>query len=130
VFKVVAADPESGKSYSLEAHEPAARKLVGLRIGEKFDGEIVGLSGYELEITGGTDKDGFPMRSDVYGPGRTYLVLSGGVGHKPRRLGERKRKRVRGRTISDDVIQINAKIVKRGEKLIEELAPKKAEVKA
>jgi small subunit ribosomal protein S6e len=130
VFKIVAADPESGKSYSLEAHEPAARRLVGLRIGEKFDGEIVGLSGYELEITGGTDKDGFPMRSDVHGSGRTYLVLSGGVGYKPRGLGERRRKRVRGRTISDDIVQINAKIVKKGEKPLEELAPKGKESKS
>jgi len=126
----VAADPDSGKSYSLEAHEPAARRLVGLRIGEKFDGEIVGLSGYELEITGGTDKDGFPMRSDVHGPGRAYLVLSGGVGYKPRGLGERRRKRVRGRTISDDIVQINAKIVKKGEKPLEELALKGKESKS
>ncbi len=130
MFKVVAADPEGRKSYSLEAHEPAARKLVGLRIGEKFDGAIVGLQGYELEITGGTDKDGFPMRSDVSGSGRVYLVLSGGQGYKPRERGERRRKRVRGRTISDDIVQINAKIVKRGEKPVEELVPKKAEVKA
>ena len=125
MFKVVAADPENKKSYQLEAHEPAARKLVGLRIGEKFGGEIVGLPGYELEITGGTDKDGFPMRSDVAGSGRAYLVLSGGQGYKPRQRGERRRKRVRGRTISDDIVQINAKMVKRGEKPVEELLPKK-----
>ena len=129
MFKVVAADPENKKSYHLEAHEPAARKLVGLRIGEKFSGEIIGLPGYELEITGGTDKDGFPMRSDVSGSGRAYLVLSGGQGYKPRQRGERRRKRVRGRTISDDIVQINAKVVKRGEKPIEELVPKKEAAK-
>lgn len=124
-FKVVVADPEKGKSYQLEAREPAARRLVGLRIGDKFDGDVVGLPGYELQITGGTDKDGFPMRADISGSGRTYVLLSGGAGFKPRGRGERRRKRVRGRTVSDDIVQINAKIVKRGEKPIEELIPGK-----
>lgn len=126
-FKVVAADPETGKSYQLEAREPDSRRLVGLRIGDKFDGEIIGLSGYEFQITGGTDKDGFPMRGDVRGPGRTYILLSGGPGFRPRARGERRRKRVRGGRISDDIVQVNAKVVKRGEKPIDEIIkPKEA----
>ena len=126
-FKVVAADPETGKSYQLEAREPDSRRLVGIRIGDKFDGEIIGLSGYELQITGGTDKDGFPMRADVRGPGRTYILISGGPGFRPRARGERRRKRVRGCRISDDTVQVNAKIVKRGEKPIDEIIkPKEA----
>jgi len=124
-FKVVAADPETGKSYQLEAREPGARKLVGFRVSDKFDGEIIGLSGYELQITGGTDKDGFPMRADISGSGRTYALLSGGAGFRPRGRGERRRRRVRGCRISDDIVQINAKIVKKGEKPIEELIPGK-----
>lgn len=120
-FKVVAAEPETGKSYQLEAREPDSRRLVGLRIGDKFDGEIIGLSGYELQITGGTDKDGFPMRADVRGLGRTYILLSSGPGFRPRASGERRRKRVRGGRISDDIVQVNAKIVKRGEKPIDEI---------
>jgi len=124
-FKVVVADPETGKSYQLEAREPGARRLVGLRIGDKFDGEITGLPGYELQITGGTDKDGFPMRADVAGSGRTSVLLSGGAGFRPRGRGERRRKRVRGCRISDDTVQINAKIVKKGAKSIEELIPGK-----
>jgi len=131
VFKVVAADPETGKSHPLEAREPDARRLVGLRIGDKFDGAVVGLPGYELQLTGGTDKDGFPMRPDIYGPGRTSVLLASGPGFSPRRRGERRRKRVRGSRISDAIVQVNAKIVKRGEKPLEELlAPKEAEAKA
>jgi len=125
VFKVVVADPEKGKSYQLEAREPAARRLVGLRIGDKFDGEITGLSGYELQITGGTDKDGFPMRADVAGSGRTSVLLSGGSGFRSKERGERRRRRVRGCRISDDIVQVNAKIVKKGAKPIEELVPGK-----
>jgi len=124
-FKVVVADPETGKSYKLEARDPEARRLVGLRIGDKFGGEIVGLRGYELQVTGGTDRDGFPMRPDVAGVGRTSIILSGGPGFNPRKRGERRRKRVRGCRISEAIVQVNTKIVKRGEKPIEEiLAPK------
>jgi small subunit ribosomal protein S6e len=120
-FKVVVSDPETGRSYQLEAREPEARRLVGLSIGDKFDGAIIGLPGYELQITGGTDADGFPMRPDITGPGRTSVLLASGPGFKPRRKGERRRKRVRGRVISDAIVQVNTKIVKKGEKHIEEL---------
>lgn len=130
-FKVVVADPETGKSYKLEARDPESRRLIGLRIGDKFGGEIVGLPGYELQLTGGTDRDGFPMRPDVTGIGRTSIILSGGPGFSPRRRGERRRKRVRGSRISEVIVQVNAKIVKRGEKPIDEiLAPKEPEGKA
>lgn len=130
-FKVVAADPETGKSYNLEARDLEARKLIGLRIGDKFGGEVVGLPGYELQLTGGTDRDGFPMRADITGSGRTSVLLAGGSGFSPRKRGERRRKRVRGSRISEAIVQVNAKIVKRGEKPIGEiLAPKEAEAKA
>ncbi|MDI6884329.1 MAG: 30S ribosomal protein S6e [Hadesarchaea archaeon] len=130
-FKIVVADPETGKSYKLEARDPEARRLVGLRIGDKIGGEVVGLPGYELQLTGGTDRDGFPMRADIYGTGRTSVLLAGGAGFSPRKRGERRRKRVRGARVSEAITQLNAKIVKRGEKPIEEiLAPKEPEAKA
>jgi small subunit ribosomal protein S6e len=129
-FKVVVADPEKGKSYKLEARDPDARRLIGLRVGDKFGGELVGLPGYELQLTGGTDRDGFPMRADVSGSGRASVLLASGPGFSPRRRGERRRKMVRGCRISEAIVQVNAKIVKRGEKPIEEiLAPKEAEAK-
>jgi small subunit ribosomal protein S6e len=79
-----------------------------------------------LKITGGSDKDGFPMHPDVEGIGRKRILLTGPPGFHPRLKGERRRKTVRGNTISEDIVQINCKIVKRGEKPIEELVPKKA----
>lgn len=130
-FKVVVADPETGKSHKLEARDPDARKLVGLRIRDKFGGEVVGLPGYELELTGGSDRDGFPMRADITGSGRTGVLLAGGTGFSPKKRGERRRKRVRGSRISEEIVQVNAKIVKRGEKSVEEiLAPKESSEKA
>lgn len=126
-FKLVVADPEAGKSYKLEARDPEARKLIGLRIGDKFGGDVVGLPSYELQLTGGTDRDGFPMRADVSSSGRTRILLSGGSGFSPKKRGERRRKLVRGSRISETIVQVNAKIVKRGEKPIEEILPKTEE---
>jgi small subunit ribosomal protein S6e len=126
-FKVVVADPETGKSYQVEAGEPSGRSLVGMRVGDKFKGEIIGLPEYELEITGGSDKDGFPIRGDVGGSGRVKVVLAGGSGFNPKRSGERRRKYVRGKLISDAIVQVNAKITKRGPKLPEELISPKGE---
>lgn len=121
-------DPESGRAYQLEADETHSRRLVGLRVGDKFDGEVVGLSGYELEITGGTDQDGFPMRRDVSGPRRARVLLARGPGFRSRRKGERRRKLVRGGTVSDAIVQLNAKVVKKGGKSLEEiLGPKEIE---
>jgi small subunit ribosomal protein S6e len=126
-FKVVVSDPETGRSYQVEVKEPEARRFIGLKIGDRFDGAILGLSGYELQITGGTDRDGFPMRPDVAGPGRKTVLLSSPPGFRPTKAGERRRKRVRGRQISEAIAQINTKIVKRGEKPIEEIFGKKEE---
>lgn len=124
-FKMVVADPKTGKSYKLEAREPEARKLIGMRIGDKFDGGIVGLSGYELQITGGTDKDGFPMRSDITGPGRANVLLASGSGFSPKKHGERRRKMVRGSSVSEEIVQLNVVVTKWGEKTIEEIVQPK-----
>ena len=61
------------------------------------------------------------MRPDLPGMGKRRLLLSGGVGYNPDRKGKRKKKMVRGNTISADIVQINMKIVKYGSKPIEEL---------
>ena len=58
---------------------------------------------------GGSDKSGVPMRPDVHGPARKYVLLSKGVGLKDTEKGLRKRKLVRGNTISDEIYQLNCK---------------------
>jgi len=131
-FKFVVNEPETRKSYQLDVEQAKAIGVVGKKIGEEIDGDILGLAGYSLKITGGTDKDGFPMHPSVGGPGRKRVLLSGPPGFYPKIEGERKRKTIRGNTISQDIVQINLKVVKKGEKSLEELAPqkeKKAEAK-
>ena len=95
-----------------------AEKLFGKKIGDKFRGEIIGLNGYELEITGGSDSSGFPMRKDIDGPGRKKIVVVKSLGFNSDRKGQRKRRSLRGNTISDQIAQINCKVVKAGKDTI------------
>jgi small subunit ribosomal protein S6e len=117
-FKAVIADPKDGKSYKRDITGHYANALIGKKIGDDLDGLYVGLPGYKLQITGGSDKDGFPMRHDLPGPRRKGLLVSGGVGFHPVRPGMRKKKTVRGNTVSPDILQLNLKIVQRGPKSV------------
>jgi len=119
-FKAVIADPKSGKTYKRDIAGQFANALVGRKLGEEIDGLFAGLPGFKLVITGGSDKDGFPMRRDIPGPRRRRILLSGGVGFHPPRSGMRKKKTVRGNTISPDTLQLNLKITVRGPKSIED----------
>jgi len=115
-FKVNISDPETGKCKNLTISGAKAQTLIGMKIGDVIDGSVVGLRRTKLEITGGSDKDGTPMTKSVHGGLRAFVVLSKGVGFRPRRKGERRRKAVRGSTITDNIIQINMKIVEKGKK--------------
>jgi small subunit ribosomal protein S6e len=129
VFKIVVSDPETRKSYQLEVDQAKALGLIGKKIGEEFNGDLIGLPGYVLKITGGTDKDGFPMHPSIPGSVKKKVLLSGEPCFHPRKKGERRRKTVRGNTISADIVQINVKVSKKGEKPLEELVPTKPKEK-
>lgn len=112
-FKVIISDPETGTSKAVELEEARASPLIGRRIGEVIDGSILDMSGHKAQIRGGSDKDGFPMRPSVHGGVRRRVVLSGGVGFNPQNEGMRRRKTVRGNVITDEIVQINVKIVEK-----------------
>lgn len=128
-FKFVISDPATRRSYQLEVDQSKVMALIGKKIGEEFNGDLVGLSGYGLTITGGTDRDGFPMHPSVKGSVKKRVLLTTPPGFHPLIKGERRRKTVRGNTISDSIAQINVKISKKGEKPVEELIPVKAKPK-
>lgn len=113
-FKAVIADVKNGKTYNAQVTGQHANRLLGMKIGDEFDGLFVSLPGYKLKITGGSDKDGFPMRDDLPGGARKKIVMSGGTGFHPKLGGQRRRKFVRGRTISADITQINMKVTSYG----------------
>ncbi len=119
-FKVIVSDPETGKSKSLETEETRSALLIGRKLGEVIDGSAVGMSGYKLQITGGSDKDGFPMRPDVHGGVRVNVIVGKGTGFRPSSKGERRRKALRGNVLTEEIVQVNMKIVEK---------PKKAEKK-
>ena len=106
-FKLTISDIK-GKSITKELKEGDANPLVGLIIGSETDAAIVGLAG-KLKITGGSDKSGVPMRGDLHGMARKRILLSKGVGFQDPEKGLRKRKLVRGNTVSDEIFQVNCK---------------------
>ncbi|OPY19521.1 MAG: 30S ribosomal protein S6e [Methanomethylovorans sp. PtaU1.Bin073] len=119
-FKVVVSDPKT-KSYQFDVKVPEANKFIGKAIGQDIDGSVVGLAGYKLLITGGSDKSGMVMRPDLPGPKRKKILVATGVGYVPKANGMRRRKMMHGKEISPDIIQINTKVVEYGEKSIEEI---------
>lgn len=126
-FKVNISDPKTGRSYQREISGNQANAILGKKIGDRIDGIFVEMPGYKLEITGGSDKDGFPMRRDLPGPRRKRLLISKGLGFKPHMDGERRRKTMRGNTVSPDTVQLNMKITTKGPRSAEELLGKKEE---
>lgn len=106
-FKLTVSDTK-GKSVTKELKDSDANPLLGLEIGKETDASIVGLNG-KLKITGGSDKSGVPMRSDVHGSARKRVLLSKGVGLQDVEIGQRVRKLMRGNTISEEIYQVNCK---------------------
>ena len=128
-FKANISDPKSGKTFQTVVSGHYANSLVGKKIGEEFDGIFVSLPGFKLVLTGGSDKDGFPMRPDLTGQRRKKILVSKSRGFRPVDKGVRRRKTFRGNVISPDIVQINMKITTHGSKNVEELLKPKEETK-
>ena len=127
-FKIVVSDPKTGKSINKEIKDKSAQTLMGMKIGQEIDATIVDIDG-TLKISGGSDKVGFPMRSDVHGSVRNNILLTSGVGFRSKVKGMQKRKIVRGSMISDEIYQINT-ILDKGNLVLDKPAEKaKAEEK-
>ncbi|MGC8645519.1 MAG: 30S ribosomal protein S6e [Thermoplasmata archaeon] len=109
-MRAVVSTPD-GKSRQVEVPEDRQNALFGKKIGDVIDGAFIGFSNVKLKITGGSDKDGFPMRADFPGMRRKRVLLTGGVGFHPKRDGIRKKKNIRGNTISDDISLVNFVVV-------------------
>jgi small subunit ribosomal protein S6e len=120
-FTVAVSDPETGTTYQVDVSDQDANRFIGRELGEEVDGSAVGLDGFTLELTGGSDNAGRPMRGGVAGPTLKEVLLEGGTGYNPSRDGERKRVTVRGREVSADTRQINVRIDQRGDGDVDEL---------
>ena len=126
----------NGKTFKVETED---ENLIGKSIGESFDGKEISadLDGYEIRITGASDKSGFPSIPEVEGPNLKKVLLGYGRGMHKKPKGEKKvnrrplglklRKTVRGSEISEDTVQINTKVLKEGSKKFESLFEAPAE---
>ena len=116
-FKFVINDVKSGKTYQKALAEES---MIVKQIGDSIQGAVVGLEGYELQITGGTDFAGFPMKKDITGTGRKKALLSYGLGMRKRIAGMKRRKTVCSNQVTEKTVQINLKVVKYGSKTLDE----------
>ncbi|MGQ9478548.1 MAG: S6e family ribosomal protein [Thermoproteota archaeon] len=106
-FKLCISDPRMGKTESIVLEGSRAVPLLGLKIGSIVDGSIAGKSGVKLMVTGGSDRSGIPMVPIVQGGVKKYILVS-----KKTRVGETRRKiLVRGNQVSEEIYQVNMKIV-------------------
>ena len=126
-FKLVIGQKD-GKSVQKELKGNEADVLLGLKLGDKVSGDVLGLHGYEFQITGGSDKAGFPMRRDVNGTLRQRIFSTKSMGLKTSRHGEKQRKSFSGNTIFEGTAQVNVLILKNGSKPLME--PKAEEAPA
>ena len=112
-------DMKAGKSYQKAVDDTP---FIGKKIGEKIAGSHAGLPGYELQITGGSDKSGFPMRQEIEGIGRKKMLLKrGDVGARIWDRGLILRKTIVGNTVGAHTAQVNLKILTYGSKPAGEL---------
>lgn len=110
-FKLVISNPKTGKAQQITVSDMKANALIGLKIGDVIDGSLFNYQNMKLMITGGSDKSGFPMHPRFQGGGKYKILASDGFGFHAKKKGLRKRKLFRGNTVTEDIVQINMKIV-------------------
>jgi len=120
----VISDPETGKAIQYELDDAKTNALLGKQVGEIVEGDVLGLPGYKLKITGGSDSAGFPIRPDVHGSGKKRVLIHGPPGFQSDRKGIAKRKTVRGRELSSEISQVNMRVQEKGSTPLEELVIK------
>ncbi|KAJ3831529.1 40s ribosomal protein s6-b [Lentinula raphanica] len=116
-------DLDDEKRYRVFLDKKMSQEVPANSIGDEF-------AGYIFRITGGNDKQGFPMKQGVLLPHRTRLLLSDGHScYRPRRTGECKRKSVRGCIVGPDIAVLSVVIVKQGQQdipgLMDTVLPKR-----
>jgi small subunit ribosomal protein S6e len=113
---------QGAKTWKIEIEE---NMLIGKSIGEKFNGGELNddFEGYEFKVSGGSDKSGFPMYDKIEGIGLKRVLFGRGWGMHVKKSGLRKRKTVRGKSISDATSQVNLVLLNEGQKKLVEIFP-------
>jgi len=120
-MKVVYSDPKTGKSAMMQLDKGNESAFLNHKINDVVDGASLGLSGYKLKITGGSDSSGFPMDRSISGAIKTRVLKR--ISKTGRHKGQYKRSTVRGAMVTSDTELVNAIIVEYGDKPVGELFP-------
>lgn len=120
------ADPRTGGQTTIEIdNEKYIRPFFDKRMGQEIDGEVMGedYKGYVFRITGGNDKQGFMMKQGIMVNGRVRILFKGvrSKSYRPRRVGMRRRRSVRGCICGPDLAVIMLRVVKQGDKDIDKV---------
>ena len=99
------------KTFQITVRGDKASVFLEKKIGDTIDASVIGISGKKLLITGGSDNTGFPMLKTLPGGQKKKLLLESPPGFRPLRKGERRRKYLRGNIITDEIVQINTKLI-------------------
>jgi small subunit ribosomal protein S6e len=112
--------PTTGAQKMIEVDDDRKlRAFFDKRISHEVEGDSLGddFKGYIFRISGGNDKQGFPMKQGVLTQNRVRILMSDGHScFRPRKRGERKRKSVRGAIVSGELSVLNLVVVKKGDK--------------
>ncbi len=117
-MNIVISDPKNGKAYVKKTESPV---FLNYTIGDEIALDELGLQGYKAKIMGGSDLQGFPMHPAMIGSNRKKVLLVKGTGFKPEKRGERKKISVRGNAVSNQISQLNIKVIAYGSKTLDEL---------
>merc|ERR1719313_2385487 len=110
--------PETGQQKCIVVEED--KKLLPFfdkRMAAEVAGDSLGdeFKGYIFRITGGNDKQGFPMKQGVLSNQRVRILFKKGMStFRERRKGCRKRKSVRGCIVGPDIGVMSLVIAKKG----------------
>jgi small subunit ribosomal protein S6e len=124
-MKLNISNPATGAQKLIDIEdERKLRSFMDKRISQEVDASCLGneWNGYIVRISGGNDKQGFPMKQGVLTANRVRLLLARGTKcYRERRSGERRRKSVRGCIVDAGLSVLSLVIVKKGEGEIEGL---------
>jgi small subunit ribosomal protein S6e len=125
-LKINISVPDTKKSYNVEIDDKTRLSFLGKKIKDTVNLSFIDKD-LEGIITGGSNKDGFPMFPSLESEGTKKILIKNGIGFKGKRKGERARKRVAGKIVSENTQQINIKLTKGNSSILEEKYKKQKE---
>jgi small subunit ribosomal protein S6e len=123
-MKIVYSDPKTGRSAQMQLDKDKETMFLNHKINDVVDASALGMTGYKLKITGGSDNSGFGMDKSISGPIKTKVLKR--VAYSGKLKGQYRRSTVRGNTISADTELVNTVIVEYGATPASEIFPESA----